>query len=68
MKRNEKFVKQILVASVAVGLIAAVAIYAACSFARCPPQLSKLQFALLFFAIGFAISFVMKSIFVSATR
>lgn len=57
--------RQMMLVSLLVGLIAAAAIYFACTFARCPRTLSKEQLAVAFFVLGFLISYVMKKMYFS---
>lgn len=58
---NKSFVRRTMIlASVIAGLIAAIAIYAACTFGRCPRHLDSVQFAILFFFIVTIFSYLIK--------
>jgi len=67
--KKKSFVKrQIAVASIAVGIFAAFAIYLACTFWRCPKYPDQFQFAILFFIIGAALTYLKMSAFFSAFK
>jgi len=52
--------KRILLLSTIAGAIAAISIYAACSFARCPANLDKSYLAVIFFLLIFLFSYAVK--------
>lgn len=68
LKKKSFVKKQIVVASIAVGIFAALAIYLACTFWRCPKYPDRFQLAILFFIIGAALTYFKMSASFSAFK
>lgn len=55
---EKKYIKQLAVVSIAVGLIAAAAVYIACTSARCP--VGSFELAIIFFIIFAILTYLKK--------